>query len=71
MFGAPSEASVLRSLYEKEIKDNTRTKEKLEEIRGVVRESEHLILKNRNLPVDAQIIAFGEQLAKIREIIDE
>jgi hypothetical protein len=70
MHTGPSEASILRSLLEKETKELGRTKEKLEHVLEAVRNGQRLILKNRNQHVDQQILAFGDVLDKIREIIE-
>lgn len=71
MHSGPSEASILRSILEKVTGTSTRNKEKLEEIVQAVRDGERTILKNRNLHVDAQIIAFADILSTIREIAEE
>jgi hypothetical protein len=68
MFGAPSEASILRSILEKVTGTDTHRKEQLESILEFVRASELTILKNRNLHVDEQIIGFANILSKIKEI---
>jgi hypothetical protein len=44
-------------------------KKKLEEILEEARHGERLIMKNRNLTADEQILAFGEVLSKIKEIV--